>query len=70
LSQDLQAHGLGALLTQNELCMGNFVNGVLEGAGRKVILTNGDVYDGQFRCGNFAERGVYFNNEENIWFYG
>ncbi len=50
--------------------MGNFVNGVLEGAGRKVILTNGDVYDGQFRCGNFAERGVYFNNEENIWFYG
>ena len=55
--------GQGTLLSQR----GVFENGVLHGLGR-MILANGDVYDGIFENGNLFLGLVYFENEKSFVF--
>ncbi len=47
----------------------NWKNGVLDGLGR-IMLDNGDIYDGYFKKGSFNGLGVYFNKESNSYIYG
>ncbi|EAR97260.2 MORN domain protein (macronuclear) [Tetrahymena thermophila SB210] len=60
--------GLGLVKCEKGFIYGQFCNGILEGYGR-MVLDNGDIYDGYYRKGQLNGQGYYFNFEKKIFMH-
>ncbi|KAL4481179.1 hypothetical protein ABPG73_016192 [Tetrahymena malaccensis] len=60
--------GLGLVKCDKGFIYGQFCNGILEGYGR-MVLDNGDIYDGFYRKGQLNGQGYYFNFEKRVFMH-
>ena len=68
ICQDNKVHGIGTLTLYEENLpiieyKGSLTSGIIEGYGKLVFLTDGDVYEGEFKNGKVSGFGHFYNDD-------